>query len=53
MTFRSSAFVTAGLLGALLLAGSFLPAHAGDGCGQGKKGTPTTSSWLPAPVPAI
>ena len=37
MTIRSSALVTAGLLGALFLAGSLIPAHAGNGRDPGKQ----------------
>ena len=46
MTFRASTALTAGLLAGLLLAGA--PAHAGDGCGSGKKkDAPTSSQWTP------
>ena len=38
MTINSAALVTAGLLAGLILAGSLIPAHAGDACGQGNQG---------------
>jgi len=38
MTINTSALLTAGLLAGLLLAGSLIPVHAGDACGQGDQG---------------
>ncbi|WP_295453214.1 hypothetical protein [uncultured Thiodictyon sp.] len=49
MTIRTSALLTAGLLAGLLLAGSLLPAHAGDG-GKGKRTATATALWSPAPM---
>ena len=48
MTIRMSALLTAGLLAGLLLAGSLLPAHAGDG-GKGKRPATATALWSPSP----
>ena len=53
MTIRSSTALTAGLLAALFLAGSLVPAHAGDGCGSSKKpkgDAQTGSLWSPQPT---
>jgi hypothetical protein len=54
MTIRSSTLLTAGLLAGLILAGTFIPAHAGDGCGKDKvnKPTQTTSHWCPTTTAA-
>jgi hypothetical protein len=52
MSIRFSTLTTAGLLGALLAAGTVIPAHAGDGCGKDKKDRSTSSLWSPA-VPGI
>lgn len=51
MSIRVPTLLTAGLLGALLAAGSFAPVHAGEGCERGKKGTKddsTSTLWCPA-----
>jgi hypothetical protein len=51
MSLRIPTLLTAGLLGALLAAGSFATVHAGDGCGKDKKkGDSTSTLWCPAPV---
>ncbi len=53
MTISKSTLITAGLLSGLFLAGSIIPAHAGDGCTRDKgkegKGQPTSLS-TPAQV---
>ncbi len=43
MTISYSTLMTAGLLAGLILAGSLVPVHAGDGCGKDKKTSQTTS----------
>jgi len=50
MSFRFSTLASAALLGALMIAGTVIPAHAGDGCGKDKekKDVGTTSLWTPA-----
>ncbi len=48
MSFRFSAMVSAALLGALMIAGTAIPAHAGDGCSKDKKDKGTTGLWSPA-----
>lgn len=49
MSIRVSTLTTASLLGALLVAGTLAPAHAGDGCSKDRKdkGTTTSSLWSP------
>jgi hypothetical protein len=44
MSIRFPTMVTAGLLGALLAAGSLTHVHAGDGCGKDKKKDDATSA---------
>jgi hypothetical protein len=49
MSIRIPTLVTAGVLGALLAAGSFATVHAGDGCTKDKKkGDATSTLWCPA-----
>ena len=49
MTIRASTLLTAGLLAGLMLSGSLIPAHAGDGCGTGtNKGASTGAPSVPA-----
>jgi hypothetical protein len=43
MTIRTSTLLTAGLLAGLILAGSLVPVHAGDG--RGKKGPTAIARW--------
>lgn len=51
MSLRIPTLLTAGLLGALLAAGSFATVHAGDGCGKDKsKGEPTGTLWCPTTI---
>jgi hypothetical protein len=47
MSFRLTTMITAGLFGALLIAGSVLPVHAGDGCKKDKKEMTTDSLGAP------
>jgi hypothetical protein len=47
MSIRMSTVLTAGLLASLIVAGSLVPAQAGDGCRKDKKGQ-TTSHWYSA-----
>ena len=49
MSMSNSILLTAGLLSGLILAGSMVPVHAGDGCTKDKKDTSTSSHWSPAP----
>jgi hypothetical protein len=44
MSIRIPTMVTAGLLGALLAAGSLTHVHAGDGCGKDKQKDDGTSA---------
>jgi hypothetical protein len=46
MTIRSSALMTAGLLGALMILGTYT-AHADDGCTKDKKSSATATHWGP------
>jgi hypothetical protein len=46
MKIRTSALMTAGLLGALMVLGTY-SAHAGDGCTKGKKSSETATHWGP------
>lgn len=46
MTIRASALMTAGLLGALIVLGTYT-AHADDGCTKGKKSSATAAHWGP------
>jgi len=48
MSLRFSTLTSAALLGALMIAGTVIPAQAGDGCGKDKKGSSTSSLWSPA-----
>ncbi len=48
MSMSNSTLLTACLLSGLLLAGSMVPVHAGDGCTKDKKATSTSSHWSPA-----
>lgn len=51
MSIRIPTLLTAGLLGALLAAGSFASVQAGESCEKGKKGTKddsTSTLWCPA-----
>lgn len=51
MSLRIPTLLTAGLLGALLAAGSFATVHAGEGCDkEKKKGDSTSTLWCPATV---
>lgn len=55
MSIRIPTLLTAGLLGALLAAGSFASVQAGEGCDRNKKGTKddsTSTLWCPAPTTA-
>jgi hypothetical protein len=52
MSFRIDTLVAAGILGALLLAGSVMTAHAGDGCDKDKEDGMTTSSLWTSPAAA-
>ena len=49
MTNSVNTLITAGLFGALLLAGSVSPVFAGDGCGK-DKGDRSTSTLTPSVV---
>lgn len=50
MKIRTSALMTAGLLGALLALGTF-SAHAGDGCTKDKKSSDEKATlWGPVPT---
>jgi len=44
MSIRVPTMVTAGLLGALMAAGSLVHVHAGDGCGKDKQKDHATSA---------
>ncbi len=46
MTISTSTLLTAGLLAGLILAGSLVPVHAGDGCDKGRQGSRTDSLWV-------
>ena len=48
MSLRIPALMTAGLLGLLLVAGSFATVQAGDGCTKDKKDKGTSTLWCPA-----
>lgn len=51
MTIRVPTLLTAGLLAALLAAGSFASVQAGEGCDKGRKGPKddsTSTLWCPA-----
>ncbi len=48
MSMSNSTLLTACLLSGLILAGSMVPVHAGDGCTKDKKDSSTTSLWSPA-----
>jgi hypothetical protein len=50
MTIRTSALMTAGLLGALMVLGTYT-ANADDGCTKGKKSTETATHWGPTATP--
>jgi hypothetical protein len=53
MSIRIPTLLTAGLLGALLAAGSFATVQAGEGCENGKKkGDSTSTLWCPATTAA-
>ncbi|MFZ0788371.1 MAG: hypothetical protein WAM94_01965 [Chromatiaceae bacterium] len=48
MSLRFSTLTSAALLGALMIAGTVIPAQAGDGCDKDKKDNSTSSLWSPA-----
>ncbi|MBV5272752.1 MAG: hypothetical protein JZU52_03610 [Lamprocystis purpurea] len=48
MSMSNATLLTACLLSGLILAGSMVPVHAGDGCTKDKKETSTSSHWSPA-----
>ena len=48
MSLRFPTLASAALLGALMIAGTLIPAQAGDGCGKDKKDQSTSSLWSPA-----
>jgi hypothetical protein len=50
MSMSKSTLLTACLLSGLILAGSMVPVHAGDGCTKDKKDTSTSSNWSPTPA---
>jgi len=50
MTIRHSAFLTAGLLGGLILVGSFASVHAGEGCTKDRKDKDKETTTLACPA---
>ncbi len=52
MTIRTSALLTAGLLGALMVLGPYT-ANAGDGCTKDKKGASSETATHWGPVEAL
>ncbi len=56
MSIRVPTLLTAGLLAALLAAGSFASVQAGDGCKKGTKGSKddsTSTLWCPATTVSV